>query len=286
MSSATARGEAAAVRTAAGRRVPVVLPATVAGAWLLALLVEATSGAEALHHDTLVEGKLPVWAALPAFLLAWQLMVAAMMLPSSLPLIRLFAEAARRQPRPGRVLAAFLGGYALVWSAFGALAFVGDVAVHEVVERSPWLVEREWLIAGGVLIVAGAFQFSPMKKRCLAECRHPASFLAARYERGVAGGFRLGLAHGRFCVGCCLGLMLLMFAAGVANLLWMATLTAVMVYEKTARSGARAVAPIGVALLLWAAAVLAHPPWLPPFLSGGSDTHTEQTTEGAGHDHH
>ena len=83
-----------------------------------------------MHHDALIEGKLPYALALVLFLVAWQAMVAAMMVPSSLPLVRLFANAAAAQPRPRAAMAAFLGGYALVWTAFGWLAFVGDTMVH------------------------------------------------------------------------------------------------------------------------------------------------------------
>jgi predicted metal-binding membrane protein len=88
-------------------------------------------------------------AALGLFLLAWQLMVAAMMLPSSLPMLRLFGVASAGQDRPGAVLAAFLGGYGLVWTVFGALAFTGDLALHRLVHRLPWLQARPWLLAGG-----------------------------------------------------------------------------------------------------------------------------------------
>lgn len=246
---------------ALGQRLPAAFTATVAGAWLLAAGAQAAGFGTLLHHDALAGQGLAAWVALPLFLLAWQVMIAAMMLPSSLPLIRLFAAAARRQAGPRTVMAAFLAGYALVWTLFGALAFTGDVGVHQLVDRSPWLQSRQWLIAGGILAAAGAFQFSSLKKRCLTECRHPASFLAANYGRGPAAAFRLGRKHGLFCLGCCFALMLLMFAAGVTNLLWMATLTALMVYEKAGRAGGRLVRVAGVALLGWAAVVLAAPLW-------------------------
>lgn len=251
-----------------GQRIPIGVPLAVATAWLLALAAEATGTAAVLHHDTLLGGGTPPWAAAPVFLLAWQIMIAAMMVPSSLPLIRLFAAATRHLERPGLLMATFLGGYALVWSAFGAVALLGDLGVHELAQSSPWLHDHERLIAGGVLLAAGAFQFSAVKKRCLAQCRLPASFLRVHYARGYTGAFRLGRRHGLYCVGCCAALMLITFAAGVANLLWMATLTALMVYEKTGRAGTRAVPIAGAALLVWAAAVVASPGWLPPMLLG------------------
>ncbi len=204
-----------------------------------------------------MDGPSPLLAGL-LFLLAWQVMIAAMMLPSSLPLVRLYARASVSAPGRGRALAAFVGGYALVWSAFGALAFAFDAGVHAVVESSPWMHRHEWAIGGVVLALAGGFQFTSLKDACLDKCRHPAQFLMRHYERGAGGGFRLGARHGAFCVGCCWALMLVMFAAGVASLLWMAALTALMIHEKTRPAGARAVPVTGVALLAAASVVLAY----------------------------
>jgi len=251
-----------------GARTPAAVVGAIAGAWALAVAAEVSGRGAELHHDALIEGRLPYGLALVLFLVAWQAMIAAMMVPSSLPLVRLFVVAAAAQPRPRAATAAFLSGYALVWTGFGALAFVGDTMVHASVDRSPWLHHHEWLIAGGTLALAGAFQFSALKDRCLEVCRHPGAFLLRHYERGPAGAFRLGRRHGVFCVGCCWALMLLMFAAGVANLWWMAGLTALMVYEKTGVGGRRAVPVAGIVLLACAALVLAHPHWLPPILGG------------------
>ena len=109
-----------------------------------------------------------------------------------------------------------------------------------------------------MLALAGAFQFTSLKDACLDKCRHPGQFLMRYYERGAGGGLRLGMRHGAFCVGCCWALMLVMFAAGVASLIWMALLTAVMIHEKTRPAGARAVPVTGVALLAAASVVLAY----------------------------
>ena len=110
-------------------------------------------------------------------------------------------------------------------------------------------------------VLAGAFQFSSLKDRCLRKCRHPGSFLLAHYRGGEAGAFRLGRLHGLYCLGCCWALMLVMFAAGVASLVWMALLTALMVHEKTRPAGARAVPVTGVALLGLASVVLLNSGW-------------------------
>ena len=243
---------------------PVLLAICVA--WALAVAAEATGKATAVHHDALIEGGPSLWAALLLFLVAWQALVAAMMLPSSLPLIRLFEVASRSQEQVRRVRAAFLGGYATVWTLFGAIAFVGDADVHHTVDAVPWLAERPWLITGGTLALAGAFQFTDLKDKCLSKCRHPAPYLLGHYRRGTAGAFRLGFGHGVFCLGCCWALMLVMFAAGVAMLWWMAALTAVMVYEKIGRYGRQLTPAVGLALLVLAGIAFAHPSWFPaPF---------------------
>jgi predicted metal-binding membrane protein len=265
---------AAGIRTPAPRAwrsvhgIPVVVVAAIAIAWALAITAEVSGVARSLHHDALIHSNLPYGVSLLVFLLAWQSMIAAMMLPSSLPLVRLFAVAAAGQPRSRSAMASFLGGYALVWTGFAWVAFSGDVGIHAGVDAWPWLSDHAWVIAGGTLALAGAFQFSGLKDACLRQCRHPAAYLLGHYERGIGGAYRLGRDHGLYCVGCCWALMLLMFAAGVASLWWMAALTGLMVYEKTAPGGRRAVPIAGVAMLALAALVLAHPGWAPGILGG------------------
>src|SRR4029453_17461895 len=114
--------------------------------------------------------------------------------------------------------------------------------------------------------------------RCLTECRHPGSFLIQHYGRGAAAAFRLGRIHGMFCLGCCWALMLVGFAAGVANLWWMAALTALMVFEKTGRGGDRGVLPIGAGLILASAIVLLVPEF--PLISPSARAAARQWPEG------
>ena len=136
-----------------------------------------------------------------------------------------------------------------------------DAVFH--VHRDPgvWFV-----LAGALMCVAGAYQWSATKRACLSRCRTPADWLVENWRQGAWGALRLGAAHGVYCVGCCWALMLVMFAAGVAVLWWMAALTAVMVYEKTGRHGPALTPVIGVALLGLSALAFAHPAWLPtPF---------------------
>jgi predicted metal-binding membrane protein len=259
-------------------RVPAAVLAAIFAAWAAAGIAQAAGAGAVLHghaaaHDVLeplwVAVLLPpFWLEAAAFLLAWQVMVAAMMLPSSLPIVRLFAHAARRQEHATGVVLAFLGGYAAVWAACGAAAFAADVAVHRAGGAVGWLDSHASLAPAAALAGAGLFQFSDLKDRCLDQCRHPGPFLMRHYRRGVRGGFEVGRRHGLFCIGCCWALMALMLVMGAASLLWMAGLGAVMYYERVGRHGGRLTPVVGVLLLVWALLVAAHPAWLPGILGG------------------
>ena len=249
-------------------QIPFVIVMAIAIAWCIAALAQFAGAARFLHHHALIEGGLPLELALALFLLAWLVMIAAMMLPSSLPLVRLFAIACADQPRSAIVFASLIAGYAAVWCAFGVAAFGGDVALHRTVDRVPWLSAHPWLIGGAVLALAGGFQFSPLKDQCLRACRLPSNFLVRYYRRGIRAAFELGYRHGLFCAGCCWALMLVSFATGFASLWWMAALTALMAYEKTARFGRTSVPVTGTIFLAWSAVVLVHPSWLPRTFAG------------------
>ena len=292
---------ARSIRAFAG--VPPAVPAMIAAAWVLAVVADG-NGAAFLRNSvpgaaggSSLAGQSPItlfcplhlaavggsgahvgpgdapagsfWLAFALFLIAWQTMIAAMMLPSSLPLVRMFSVASAGAPARRRALLAFLSGYALIWTAFGAVAFAGDALVHRVIADNARLRAHQSMIVAAVLALAGAVQFTPLKDRCLTECRHPGAFLMRHYRRGTSGGFVLGRRHGLFCLGCCWALMLVMFVAGVADLIFMGALTVLMVYEKTATRGAKGVPTAGIALLAWAAVVLVHPHWLPATLGGG-----------------
>ena len=238
---------------APGWRLPV-LPMAIAGAWLIAVVAQSTGNAALLHHHALIEGGSRPWIAVPIFLVTWQVMIVAMMLPASLPSISVFSAGAARLARPRRALAAFLGTCALMWTAFGLLAFAGDVVLHRVVDATPWLAARPWLIEASVVALAGAYQLVPLKRRSLAVCRHLAGLLPI-IAPPRPGSFKLGVDHGLACLGSSWALMLLMFAEGFANLWWMVALTTLMVYEATGRYGQRAAPAVGVLLLVFAAGI-------------------------------
>jgi len=229
-------------------RASLTLPAVIAAAWVLSIVAELTGTAILLHHHTLIENGPPLWIGVPFFLVGWQVMVAAMMLPPSLPTIRLVSGAIGSRT-------AFLGTFALVWTAFGLFAFGGDFVLHHIVDATPWLAARPWLIEGGVVALAGAYQLSPFKQRALDDCRHPTDLVAIGTTKG-RGSAELGLHHGLACLGSSWALMLLMFAEGFANVGWMAALTGVMVYETTGRHGQLVAPLVGLALLGLSSAIL------------------------------
>ncbi len=239
------------------------------GCWVLTGWLVLAGGDELAHHDVVLEGSSwPSSARITAFFAIWLVMVGAMMLPTTVPLVRLFVPVSGRAPRPGPARGAFFAGYLAVWTGFAGVALAADFGVHGLIDRAPWLAARPDVVLGTTLLLAGAFQFSPLKDACLTACRNPAVFLRLHYRRGTAGGWALGLRHGISCLGCCWALMLVMLGTGVGSLAWMLGLTAVMVVEKTSRWGARMVAPVGVALLVAGLAV-AGPALLSGPIGGG-----------------
>jgi len=255
--------EQATGQTRHRRRVPILWPwLLVALAWAVLVLAGLSHQTFLLDHHYLLQASgLPWLAALEVFLLCWQVMTVAMMLPSSMPMIKLVVYAGRRQERPVAISLAFLAGYAVIWTAFAAGAFLGDTGVHRLVALWPWLAGHAWLIGAVTFFMAGLFQFSPWKERCLDMCRTPLGFFLHYYRKGVGTAWHLGLRHGGYCLGCCWALMLVMFGVGVGNLAGMAALTGAMVIEKTVPGGKRLSPVIGIILLLLGVLWLAHPAW-------------------------
>jgi predicted metal-binding membrane protein len=238
-------------------RDPAVLLWTVAGlCWTASVLLTVTGQARLANHDHIIEHSTLPWVArIAAFLLIWTVMVGAMMLPTTVRMARLAATVSARAPNPTPARAAMSLSYLAVWAGFGFTALIFDRSIHFTVDHWPWLSTHSGLVLAGTLGIAGAFQFSSLKDKCLTACRDPVSMLWRHYGRGPMQAWRLGLRHALNCLGCCWALMLLMFAVGVGGLIWMILLTAVMVAEKTTRWGHRLVAPAGVALIITAAVI-------------------------------
>ncbi|MDN5796679.1 MAG: DUF2182 domain-containing protein [Intrasporangium sp.] len=239
-------------------RDPARVVLLLAGAcWAGIIVALATSGLDIASHDTVIEhSSLPIPARLGLFAAAWFVMLGAMMLPTTIPMARVLWVVTSRRARPGAARGAFWAAYGLVWLAFAFVALAGDTQVHNLVHHWGWLESHEQVILGATLVLAGAYQRSPLKEACLRACRSPLSLLAQHYTSSAAGGWRVGLAHALSCLGCCWALMLVMFATGVASLLWMAGLTAVMVLEKISPWGARLSGPVAAVLLAAGAVVV------------------------------
>lgn len=184
----------------------------------------------------------------------WAVMMTAMMLPPAAPMILLFVGLHERQ-QPGAALGptwSFLAGYLLVWTGFAAAATSAQWGLHSAALLSPMLKASSPYLAAGLLLAAGAYQWTPLKLRCLARCRQPLGFLMTEWRAGTGGALRMGLRHGLFCTGCCWALMALLFVGGVMNLLWVALLSAYVLLEKVLPGGAILGRVAGAALLAWA----------------------------------
>jgi predicted metal-binding membrane protein len=181
----------------------------------------------------------------------WAVMMTAMMLPSASPLLLLYGAAARRTARDtaSRQIYALAAGYLFVWAAFSLAATVLQRWLASLLLVSPMMEASSASVGAALLLIAGVYQLTPIKRACLRTCRSPLGFLMSRWRAGWSGAFGLGAEHGVYCVGCCWALMLLLFAGGVMNLTVIVAVTALVAFEKLAPAGLQA-ARISGALLL------------------------------------
>jgi predicted metal-binding membrane protein len=226
------------------RNLPLTAVAASVLAWT-ALLAAATSNTGSRLYASSMTLRSTVGSTLE-FLGAWEVMVLAMMLPSSLGFLVLFRTATRASPFPLVRRAAVCAGYALVWAAVGFIAMRASGAFYRVGSLGAWLESHPNLLAGSVFVLAGCFQFTALKRRCLAVCSHPASFFMRHYRRGVGNALVLGLRYGLVCLGCCWALMMVMVVAGGENLYLMVALSAIMFAERALGWDERFAATVGL----------------------------------------
>jgi predicted metal-binding membrane protein len=210
----------------------------------------------AAGHTNLVMPQLDPWAAhdLALLFVMWVVMMIAMMVPTAAQMILTFAAIARRQSSgrsPAIPTASFLLGYVIAWTGYAAVATLGQSALHGAALISPAGVSANSIFGGTILVVAGIFQWTPLKYACLARCRSPFGFLMIEWRPGSRGALIMGLRHGLYCVICCWALMALMFVLGMMNLLWLAAITAFVLLEKAMPAGHVVAHVAGIGLLGW-----------------------------------
>lgn len=234
---------------ASGEILTLVLVALAAVAWWLTSILADDMGADTMMAPM----------SLGPFLLAWALMMAAMMLPAVTPVVRLYQRAAVA----GRVApsAYFVLAYLLVWALSGLPAYLlWRLMAMPLAEGATWAVR----LAGATLLFAGAYQLTPLKRACLRHCRSPMSYFV-RLRGSLArpgGAFRAGLLHSMYCCGCCAALMAVLVVTAAMNL-WWAVLIAIGVFvERNARWGTEFSTGLGVVLLSLGTFVLVSPPFL------------------------
>ncbi len=242
-----------------GMSVLDVLPRAVSVTW--AVLCTPTFGISLMPEGTWgVSGFLLVG-------LMWAAMTLAMMLPSAAPMIYTYAEIADTAARKHeKVVSPFVltAGYAAVWFLFATTATIAQFLLTEAAVLNPSMASASGLFSGAVFIVAGVYQFSALKSACLIQCRSPFPFFFTNWQTTPRGVFRLGFKQGLFCFGCCWAMMLVMFAVGIMNVVWMAALGILMTVEKMTVTNrlthAIGVAAIAAGLVFIATSVIAHWP--------------------------
>lgn len=194
----------------------------------------------------------------------WLLMMVAMMLPSATPMSLLFAQVQQKRRGAGQVVVPtylLLAGYIAAWGIYCATITVVQWRLHEAALLNPMMNSRSYLLSGAALMAAGIYQWTPWKDVCLRYCRTPMSFLLGSWREGVGGAFVMGLHHGMYCVLCCWGLMLILFAVGVMNMLWVIVIALFVLLEKTILPPRFGYLAIGAVLFAWGGWWLSLYPW-------------------------
>jgi predicted metal-binding membrane protein len=204
--------------------------------------------------------------AAPVFIGMWVTMMVAMMFPSVAPMVVAHWRLSKRRNQGPMAVPTFVGGYLLTWSVLGVGAYW---AYRGILAVAPSLSTRAAAaLAGGALMLSGVYQLSKLKSMCLRHCRSPLEFFM-HWKPGVGGAARMGTEHGLYCVGCCWGLMVVLFVVGLMNLAWMGLIAAVIFVEKVAPFGRRMARGVGVALIGVGGLMILYPAVAGSSLFGG-----------------
>lgn len=205
-------------------------------------------------------GMQPAFSLVPflLFLSSWLVMMTAMMLPSTAPMVMTYTAVSQQHRSGNRAYGStglFVLGYLLAWGGLGLLAYAVYAALPLIAMALPELESQAGLIGGVVLILAGAYQLSSFKDFCLTHCRTPLGFIMTHWRDGQGGALQMGLQHGLHCIGCCWALMAILFVVGIMNLAGMILLALLMFVEKVSRYGAAAGKLAGILLIISGAAM-------------------------------
>ena len=255
----------------------------VAGAALIAVAAAAWAGVVGQAAGMASMGGMPDAAAMPSgmgdmadvgttgtsslagalpFLASWGVMMAAMMLPSATPMILLYRTVSRSMSGAGQQVtptALFAAVYLVAWVLVGIPVYAATVGVQLAAQSSATVSMLLPYAVAAVLLAAGAYQFTAIKRVCLRNCRSPLSFLMARWKRGYLGTLRVAVEHAAYCVGCCWGLMVVLVAAGAMGLPWVLLIAAAVFVEKLLPRGELTARAVGVALVALGVAVAFRP---------------------------
>jgi predicted metal-binding membrane protein len=196
------------------------------------------------------------------FIGVWVAMMVAMMFPAAAPMVVMFNTIARGKRERGQTFVptwVFVCAYLLVWTAFGVLAYLLAIAAEDAADGWTWLMDNGARIGGGIVVLAGLYQLSPLKHACLSKCRTPMQFVMTSWRDGYDGALRMGITHGAWCLGCCWLLFAMLFPLGVMNIAAMVLVTALIFAEKALPWGTRIGQAAGIALVAWGALVLVWP---------------------------
>ncbi len=206
----------------------------------------------------------------PLFLAIWIVMMVAMMFPTAAPMILTFHKVQASKRQRGEAFVAtwvFVTAYMLVWTLSGVAAYAGASAAEAAAMSTALSSATAARIGGAVVLMAGIYQLTPLKDRCLSKCRTPVSFIMTSWRDGASGALRMGLLHGAYCLGCCWLLFVILFPLGIMNIVAMAVITLVILAEKTLPWGRLVARVNAAALVAYGAVVLGAPQILPTFVA-------------------
>ncbi|MGZ8227803.1 MAG: DUF2182 domain-containing protein, partial [Methylococcaceae bacterium] len=212
-----------------------IILALVTAAWSYLLYQYRRMSAQPMSEMWMPPSEFSAWGLTDfAFVYAmWAVMMTAMMLPTSIPMLTAYGRVSRRlSTTPGQSLGLFAGAYLGLWLLFSIVPTILQWQLHGLAWLSPMMENQNRLFAAGILLLAGVYQFTPIKNACLTHCKSPLGFLLNEWRDGRAGALKMGLTHGVNCIGCCWAQMLIMFVVGVMNLPAMALLTLAVIAEK------------------------------------------------------